>query len=140
MTPKSPTWGDIKEFLAADRWRKLPSNERGGKRAKHIFYEKVLPEGRTLETHVSHSDKSLSAGLFGQILRMQLEVPRPEFWECIRSGVPVDRPVAVEPAPVEHDAWVIRGLVGELHMTADQIAPLSRQEAIDLVNQHWQKG
>ncbi len=140
MTPNSPTWDDIKDFLAADGWRELPSNAWGGRRAEHIFYEKVLPDGRTLETHVSHSDKSLSAGLFGQILRSQLEVSRAGFWDCIRSGTPVDRPVIVDAAPVEHDAWIVRILVGDLHMTSAQIAGLSREAAIEPVNRHWQKG
>lgn len=141
MTPNSPTWGDVKAFLAADEWRQFPSNERGGRRAKHIFYEKVLEGGRTLETHASHSDdKTVSAGRFSEILRTQLEVNRAEFWECIRSGKPVNRPVTVDQAPVEHDAWVIRVLVSELHMTTEQIAPLSREEAIDLVQKHWQQG
>lgn len=94
VTPNSPTWGDIQAFLAADGWRKLPSAERGGKRAKPIFYEKGLADRPTLETHASHSDdKTVFAGLFGQILRAQLEVSRADFWECIRSGTPVDRPV-----------------------------------------------
>ncbi len=139
MTPNSPTWGDIRQFLSADRWREIPSNERGGTRSKHIFFDKVLEDGRVLETHVSHaSDKTVSAGRFGEILRTQLEVSRADFWECVRSGTPVGRPVHTDPAPIEHPAWVVRVLVGELHMTAEEIGALTAQEAVERVNQHWQ--
>lgn len=95
MTPVAPTWGDIEAFLAADGWRQTPQH--GGERQRHVFYEKVLEDGRVLQTHVSHSaQKSLSPGRFSNILRYQLEVSKDEFWDCIRTGKPVDRPVPVD--------------------------------------------
>ena len=142
MTPNSPTWADIKAFLAADGWRELPSGARGGSSADHIFYEKALPDGRVLQTHVSHSaNKSLSAGRFREILRHQLEVSKDAFWEAIRTSTPVDRPAPVEaPEPHQHPAWVVAVLVGKLHMTGEDIAKLSPDEAQARVQQFWTTG
>lgn len=142
MTPNSPTWVDIKAFLAVDGWRELPSGARGGRSADHVFYEKALPDGRVLQTHVSHSaTKSLSAGRFRDILRHQLAVSKDAFWEAIRTGTPVDRPASVEaPEPYQHPAWVVAVLVGTLHMTGEDIAKLSPDEAQARVHQFWTTG
>jgi hypothetical protein len=139
LTPLSPSWADIEEFLRADGWRQLAAQERGGKQQSHIFFEKVLSDGRVLQTHSSHSrQKSVSSGRFQTILRFQLEVSRQEFWECIRSGTPVPRPVDLrEDAPVEHEPWVIEVLVRDLHLSAGEIEALSTEEAQDLVHRHW---
>lgn len=139
MTPNSPTAGDLERFLIADGWRRIPAGARGGKRESHVFYEKQLPDGRSLQTHVSHDrSATISAGRFGAILREQLEVSRADFWEVIRSGEPVGRPVPVEePEVVEHDAWVIEVLTGKLHMGPQEIEKLSQQDAIDLVHEFW---
>ena len=138
MTPTSPSWADVERFLGVDGWRQIPAGERGGRRQTHIFFEKPLPDGRLLRTHISHDrSKKISPGRFGTILREQLEVSRADFWEAIRSGRQVSRPVETEAAPVEHDAWVIAVLVGELHMGAEEIEGLSEQEAVALVHDHW---
>lgn len=122
MTPIAPTWGDVEDFLGADGWRQV---EKGG---------------RVLQTHISHSrQKTLSPGRFSSVLRHQLEVSREQFWECIRTQRPVDRPIELEAGPVEHEPWVVAVLVGELHMTAEQIAALSEKEAQRLVHEHWSR-
>lgn len=139
MTPTSPTWADVERFLAADGWRQIPAAERGGRRQRHIFFEKLLPDGRLLQTHISHDrSKAASPGRFATILREQLQVSRAAFLEAIRSGQPVARPVDPDnEAPVEHEPWVISVLVGELHMGAEEIEGLSETEAVALVHKHW---
>lgn len=141
MTPNSPTAGDLEDFVKADGWRRIPPGERGGRRESHVFYEKELPDGRILQTHVSHDrGATISAGRFGAILRDQLEVSRADFWEAIRSGESVDRPVSLdEEHPVEHEPWVIAVLVADLHMTPAEIEALGAQEAIDLVHEFWSR-
>lgn len=141
MTKASPSWGDVEAFLSADGWRRISRAERGGKRQRHVFFEKQLPDGRILQTHISHDrSATISPGRFGAILRDQLEVSRVEFWDTIASGDPVDRPVAVEEADtVEHAGWVIAVLAGELHMSAEEIEALTEQQAIDLVHEHWSR-
>jgi hypothetical protein len=141
VTTASPTSGDVEAFLAADGWRQISPGERGGRRQRHTFFEKRPPDGRILQTHISHDrSATISAGRFAGILRHQLEVSRAQFWDAIATGQPVDRPVELdEGAPVEHDAWVVSVLVGELHMSAEEIEKLSREEAIELVHQHWSR-
>ena len=93
-----------------------------------------------LQTHISHShQKTIGPARFSSVLRHQLEVSREQFWECIRTQRPVDRPVEVEERPVEHEAWVPAVLVGELHMTPAQIEALSEEEAQRLVQVHWSR-
>jgi hypothetical protein len=83
MTPSAPTWGEIEAFLQADEWRRIPAMRRGGRSEQHIFYEKVLPDGRVLQTHISHSRNARpSTGRFAQILREQLQVSREEFYKA----------------------------------------------------------
>lgn len=137
MTPKAATWGEFRQFLAADGWTKLPGT---GKRP-HDFYEKVLADRRVLQTHVSRADdKAPSPGRFRLILREQLEVSVGAFWQAVKAGQPVDRPQPDEPIEVvEHDAWVVAVLVGELHMSPDELATLSREEAERLVHEHWSR-
>lgn len=139
MTQASPSWADVERFLGVDGWRQIPVGERGGRRQTHIFFEKLLPDGRLLQTHISHDrSKSISPGRFGTILREQLEVSRADFREAIRSGEPVERPVETgDETPIEHGAWVIAILVGELHMSAGEIESLSEAEAVELVHKHW---
>jgi len=137
LTPTAPSWGDIAAFLAADGWRELP--HRGGGRQRHLFYEEALAGGRVLQTQISHSGrKTLSPGRFSSILG-DLEVSRDAFWECIRAGEPVDRPVVVEDAPVEHEAWVVGVLVSELHLSADEIEALTPERARRIVEEHWSR-
>ncbi|MCW3048718.1 MAG: cytotoxic translational repressor of toxin-antitoxin stability system [Solirubrobacterales bacterium] len=144
MTPTSPTWGDIRDFLAADKWRELPSGERGGSQTDHVWFEKVLDDGRVLRAKVSHAkQKTVSAGRFRAIARHErheLEVSVPEFWECIRSGQPVARPVEVEEVAYQHPTWAVNVLAGQMHMSGEDIAKLSREQAEQLVREHWQQG
>jgi hypothetical protein len=135
VTAAAPTWGEIEAFVRIDGWTKLPG------RGRHLFYEKLLPDGRTLQTHVSHSrDKRPSPGRFSEILRYQLEVSKTAFWEALASGRPVERPVPVEePTGVEHEAWVVAVLVGQLHMSPDEIAKLTVDDAKQLVYEHWSR-
>ncbi|HTD57722.1 MAG TPA: hypothetical protein VK672_02405 [Solirubrobacteraceae bacterium] len=140
MTPDAPTWGEIEKFLEIDRWTRLPASSRGGPSQRHIFFEKLLDSGELLQTHISHSRGGrASPGRFALILRNQIKVSRTDFWQALRSGQPVTRPVPVEPEQVEHEAWVIAVLAGELHMTADQIATLDVEHARQLVLDHWSR-
>lgn len=119
MTPDAPTWGEIEKFLQVDRWTRVAPASRGGSTQRHIFFEKLLDSGELLQTHISHSRGGRpSPGRFTLILRNQIKVSRTEFWQAVRSGEPVGRPVPVEEGQAEHEAWVVAVLAGELHMTA----------------------
>lgn len=139
MTPDAPTWGEIEKFLQADGWIRLAASSRGGSSENHVFFEKLLDSGELLQTHISHSRRGPpSPGRFGLILRQQIKVSRAQFWEALRSGEPVARPAPVEAEQqVEHEAWVLAVLAGELHMTAEQIEELDVKQARQLVLDHW---
>jgi len=141
MTAPAPTWGEIEAFVKIDGWRSLSGRERGGPRKRHAFWEKVLPDGRVLQTHVSHSaDKRPGARAFSLILSTQLEVSREAFREALQSGEPVDRPVPVEKdEAIEHEAWVVEVLANNLHMPADEIQELSVEEAKQRVKDYWSR-
>ena len=140
MTATSPTWGDIRDFLRADDWRELPPGERGGTQSDHIWFEKVLPDGKVLRTKISHAKQmTVSAGRFRAVARHELEVSTEELWECIRRGEPVDRPAPVEEPVYQHPAWIVNVLSGQLHMSDDDIAKLGAQEAERLVHEHWSR-
>ncbi len=137
MTPVAPTWDVITDFLGVDGWKLIPGGERGGGRSRHLFYSKQLPDGRVLQTHVSHSgDKSPGAGRFSVILSQQLEISKDDFWEALRSRKPVDRPVPLDVGPVALPLWVMAILTGKLHLSADVISELSADDALALVHEY----
>jgi hypothetical protein len=57
------------------------------------------------------------------------------FREALTSGEPVTQSADTE-QQVEHEAWVLAVLVGELHMTAKQIEELDVEQAGQLVLDH----
>jgi hypothetical protein len=139
VTATSPTWGDVRAFLAADGWSELRSAARGGSQTDHVWFEKLLLDGRVLRAEVSHATrKTVSAGRFRAIARHELEVSVPAFWECIRSRKPVNRPVEFEEATYQHPTWVVSVLAGQLHMSAEDIARLGRADAERRVHEHRQ--
>jgi hypothetical protein len=141
MTPTAPTWGEIEKFLQVDGWSRLSASSRGGSSEKHIFFEKLLDSGELLQTHISHSRRGRpSPGRFALILREQIKVSRTHFWAALSSGQPVPRPASVDThQQVEHEAWVLAVLAGELHMTAEQIQALDAEQARQLVLDHWSR-
>lgn len=73
MTPNAPSFKEIEDFLRIDGWTEAPT----GHGSKHRFFEKVLPSGEVLTTHISHSaKKSPGAGRFAEMLREQLRIKR----------------------------------------------------------------
>jgi hypothetical protein len=138
MTPDAPAWGEIETFLKIEGWTRLPASSRGGSSRDHIFFEKLLDSGELLQTHISHSRGGRpSTGRFASILRHQIKVSRTQFWQALRSGEPVARSVPVKAEQVEHEAWVVAVLAGDLHMTAQEIAMLNAEHARQLVVDHW---
>jgi hypothetical protein len=139
VTPAAPTWGEIEEFLKIDGWEQLAPSARGGSSQDHIFFEKLLEDGRVLVTHISHSRKKRpSPGRFSLILRDQIEVSRNEFWAALQSGKPVARPVPLESEEVvEHEPWVVETLARDAQMSPEEIDALSPEEAREIARDPW---
>lgn len=131
---KTPTWGAIAAFCAADDW--TPDRQ-----SKHTFFEKTLPDGTSLQTHVPHGKQGQPIGLdlFHFILRTQLEVSAAEFWDAVEKKRPAKRPghPPAAPAAKKPDARMIQQLEIALGLSTDEIAKLSRAEALRLLEKHW---
>ena len=126
----APTWGDVDAFCKADEWDLVGVTD-------HYHWEKVLPSGETLHTHRSLAvHKVIRPNVFGVILRNQLKVSRDEFWAEIRSGDPVDRPVALDESAPEYPAWVVAGLI-RVGIAEAEIREMSPTEAEALLHQKW---
>jgi hypothetical protein len=130
---KTPTWGEIERFCRIDGWREV-------RRTGHVFFEKVLPDGTVLRTHRSFaSKKTMSPGRFSAILRGQLEVSVDDFWSALETGKPVDRPSAPPEAGPTLPAYPARVLERELHLSQEEMAKLSEEEARRLVEEYWSR-
>ncbi len=82
---RTPTRAQIERFCRIDGWSEV-------RRSDHVFYEKVLADGRVLRTHPSLSSrKPMSPGRFKAILRYQLCVSGEQFWQALDTRKPVDR-------------------------------------------------
>jgi hypothetical protein len=74
---KTPSWDEIREFLKHDGWT---SDRATG----HTFFEKTLPDGEILQTHVSHSgSKTMTPGRFKAILADQLRIDEDKARELL---------------------------------------------------------
>jgi predicted RNA binding protein YcfA (HicA-like mRNA interferase family) len=130
---KTPTWAEVERFCSADGWREV-------RRSGHVFYEKVLPDGTVLRTHRSFaSKKTMSPGRFKAILRTQLLVSEDDFWQAVEKDEPVERPSTPPETEVTLPAYVVRVLDRELHLSHEEIAALSEDEARRLVEGHWSR-
>jgi len=127
---RTPTWDEIEQFCAIDGWTHIRSTD-------HEFWQKTLVSGEVLETHTSFAaKKTMSQGRFAAILRNQLKVSRREFWNALKTRLPVERPTEEEEPPPTHDAWVVLGLK-ERGVTEEEIARLNPAEAKKLLHEKW---
>jgi hypothetical protein len=107
----------------------------------HVTYELVLDDGRILRTRISHPPNRTTYGarLWAHILRDQLDVDEATFWAAVRDGVKPSRGAATPPAetlPIEV-AFLLTNRVG---LTREQIARMSKAEAIERLNRYWAEG
>lgn len=126
---KTPTWGQIEKFCKADGWQPVRSTN-------HLFYEKPLPDGTVLRTHVSHArNKGMSEDTFRLILRHQLKVSAAAFWDALKTGRPAIRPSPPPPAPrpalPAPLAWQLRRQAG---MSEEAVARVTKEEAVRILN------
>lgn len=113
----------------------------GRKGTHHVTYELHLPDGRVLRTRISHPvDRSdYGRGMWGHILRDQLDVDEAAFWACARDGVKPERGVPEPPAealPVD----LVFLLVNRVGLDEAEVARMSRDEAVERLNRYWAEG
>lgn len=129
---RSATWGDLRKFFKADGWHL----ERA---TGDAHYEKVLRDGTLLRSKRSlgKDHDAIATDLFRQILRVQLHVSDPDFWDAVRSGKPVARPGAALPAaPTTLPAWLVQRLRHEVGLSEKAISRLSEADARRRLEEH----
>ncbi len=140
MSWPAPTRADHDKFCRIEGW--TPVRDAAGRTGTHhVTYELALPDGRILRTRISHPPNrtSYGTGLWAHILRDQLDVDEATFWAAVRDGVKPSRGAAAtraETLPTEL-AFLLVNRVG---LTREQIAVMTKTEAIERLNRFWTEG
>ncbi len=120
------------KFVETEGWtkRKKASGKKGG---DHDRYTLQLANGDTLYTRVSHGAGQLdNPNTIAAVYRTQLAVSEEDFWNCVENGVlpPRPQPEKLE-APTESlDASLMRNLIRKVGLTPEQIAAMTKDEAV----------
>lgn len=140
MSWPAPTRADHDKFCRAEGWTAV-RDATGRTGTHHVTYELALSDGRILRTRISHPPNRTSYGarLWAHILRDQLDVDEATFWAAVREGVEPSRGAPATPAetlPAEL-AFLLANRVG---LTHDQLAAMTKTEAIERLNRFWTEG
>lgn len=113
-------------------------NARGGTGSHHITFELALPDGRILRTRISHPPDRTDYGpaLWGHVLRDQLQVTEAEFWACVHERV-APRRGAPEPPPDALPAALVHQLITTVGLRGDEVAGMTKEEALARLMAHW---
>ncbi|MDE2409313.1 MAG: hypothetical protein KGL72_03310 [Actinomycetales bacterium] len=138
MSEKYPpgTRKDHRRFCDVEQWT-LVRGATGKAVRHHLTYELNLWDGRILRTRISHpvNQDSYLKNVWGHILKTQLQVTEPVFWECVMGGILPDRG---QPAPVVSrktlPLYLVRELV-KLGVTQAELANLSTDAAASLLGE-----
>lgn len=140
MSWPRPTRKDHERFCEVEGWTRV-RDARGRAGTHHVTYELTLPDGWVLRTRVSHPvDRTdYGRGLWGHVLRDQLDVSEAEFWACVRDGTAPGRSqpaVPADPLPAE----LVHLLVHRVGLRDDEVAAMSRAEALARLERFWAEG
>ncbi len=140
MTFPPPTRQDHERFCLVEGWDQV-RDTRGRAGTHHITYELALPDGRVLRTRISRPPGRQTYGraLWSHILRDQLDVDEADFWACVKDGTAPDR--GVHPRPDDAlPAEVVALLLTRVGLGEDDVAAMSRAEAIARLERYWTEG
>jgi hypothetical protein len=135
MQGRRPTWAQVRRFCEIQGFR--PST------TDHDFWDKRLPDGSTAGTKISFSvteTEPVPSSLWPRIWRRQLRLhTEAEFWrgldgEAVEYDIP-PTPHATEPLP----AYLARHLRDDRHLSEDEIARTTREEAQRLLNEWYSR-
>jgi hypothetical protein len=140
MSWPAPTRKDHETFCRVEQWR-LVRDARGRTGTHQVTYEFALPDGRILRTRVSHPvDRAdYGRGLWGHILRDQLQVDEAAFWACVRDGVKPDRGMP-KPPTVSLPADLVHLLISRVRLGESEVAAMSREDAVARLARYWTEG
>lgn len=136
----APTRVAHETFCTTEGWTPV-RNARGGTGTHHITYELHLHDGRILRTRVSHPvDRSTyGRGLWGHILRDQLDVDEDVFWACVQNGTKPKRGEQEELAGAL-PADLVFLLLNRVRLSEADVSAMSRDDAIARMQQYWSTG
>ena len=126
-------------FCEIEGWTEV-RNARGKPTQHHVTYELPIEDGSILRTRISRPTNNDTYGnnLWSHILADQLHVTPDEFWNCVNNGSPPGRaPTAGNSTSAMLPASLANHLVHTLHLTSQEIADLSLEEAVRRMAEYW---
>ena len=126
-------------FCEIEGWTEV-LNARGKPIEHHITYELALDDGRLYRTRISRpaNTATYGKGLWSHILNDQLHTTETEFWECVNNKNPPKRSTtAADPEAVLLPASLAHQLVNTLHLSSEEVALLSLEQAMAKMTEHW---
>jgi hypothetical protein len=139
MKRRAATRREHVRFCEVEGWRQVQS-ARESANNHHITFELPLNDGHILRTRISRPPNNDTYGkaLWAHILRDQLCVTQSEFWKCVDDGeVPVRSSSMPLPPSAALPAGLAHQLVHVLALSTKEVAALSLDDAIALMNDHW---
>jgi len=139
MKRRAATRREHVRFCEVEGWRAVQSARESSNR-HHLTFELPLNDGRILRTRISRppNNDTYSKALWAHILRDQLCVTQGEFWKCVDDGeVPVRFSTMALPPSAALPAGLAHQLVHVLALSTKEVAALSLDDAIALMNEHW---
>lgn len=140
MSFPAPTRADHDKFCRVEGWARV-RDATGRTGTHHVTYELVVPDGRILRTRNSRPPNRTGYGarIWAHILRDQLCVDEATFWAAVRDGTLPGRGRSA-PSGESLPPEVAALLVNRVGLSREQIAGLSREEAIERLNRFWREG
>lgn|SRR5215469_9639701 len=135
------TRADHQAFCENDGWEVVRDARGRASGDPAVTYELHLHDGRILRTRISHppDNSTYGANIWHHILRDQLDVKEEEFWACARDGVKPDRGEPVTPAEAL-PADLVHLLITRVHLSREEIAQMTREEAVSRMQEFWTSG
>ena len=141
MSYPAPTRSAHERFCKAEGWQ-VVRFATGKRNTHHDTHELSLVNGDVLRTRVSRpaNKETYGAHAWAHILRDQLAVTEGEFWDCAERGIVPDRGRAPANPQRGTPIGVLYQLKQRVGLSETEIAALSRDEAIERLNEFWATG
>lgn len=133
----------LRKFVKTEGWTKSGTVKGKNKTGDHFRYTLALADGDILYTRISHGSGQFDdPNVVAAIFRNELKVSEEDFWACVDHGVLPPRPGTPESGPegVVLDAKLVRNLIRRVGLTEDEVAQLSKTQAIEAWQEYLARG
>jgi hypothetical protein len=136
------THADHHKFVETEGWTRKGTSSSSKKTGNHHRYTLTLSTGDVLYTRISHGSGQLGdSKLVSAIFRDQLQVTEADFYRCVEQGILPPRPQIISEAPAEGlDAKLVRNLIRKVGLSQNQVAKMSKTDAINAWNKYLSDG